>query len=101
MMPITLPLVFAYMISIFMVKNPESSVAFWASIVPLTSPIVMMVRLASGGVPPWELILSMVLLIIGFVFTTWIAAKIYRTGILMYGKKVTYSELWKWLRYDG
>ena len=70
------------------------------SIIPLTSPIVMMVRLPFG-VPAWELALSMSLLVLGFIFTTWLAARIYRTGILMYGKKVTWRELGKWLFYKG
>lgn len=103
MMPVTLPLIFAYMISIFIAKNPDGPAAFWFSIVPFTSPIVMMVRAAvgvgDGGIPIWEVGLSMLLLIGGFVFTTWLAARIYRTGILMYGKKVNYRELWKWLTY--
>ncbi|MBL4625480.1 MAG: ABC transporter permease [Flavobacteriales bacterium] len=104
MLPITMPLIFAYMISIFIVQNPDGPAAFWFSIIPFTSPIVMMVRfLASGegGVPIWEIALSITLLILGFIFTTWLAGKIYRTGILMYGKKVTYKELWKWLSYKG
>lgn len=103
MMPVTLPLIFAYMISVFIAKNPDGPAAFWFSIVPFTSPIVMMVRLAigvgDGGIPIWEMALSMILLIGGFIFTTWLAARIYRTGILMYGKKVNYKELWKWLTY--
>jgi ABC-2 type transport system permease protein len=81
-------------------QNPESSVAFWCSFIPLTSPIVMMARLPFG-VPYWELILSMTILVLTFLGTTWLAAKIYRTGILMYGKKPTYKELWKWLRYKN
>ena len=100
MMPVTLPLVLAYVISIFIMQNPQSPVAFWFSIIPFTSPVVMMARLPFG-VPLWELLLSMALLIATFVFMTWLAGKIYRTGILMYGKKVTYKELWKWLRYSG
>ena len=98
MMPITLPLLFGFMIAQLAVQNPESNVVFWTSIIPLTSPVVMMVRVAMG-VPAWELILSMFLLIAGFIFCTWISGKIYRTGILLYGKKVTYRELWKWLFY--
>jgi ABC-2 type transport system permease protein len=66
--------------------------------IPLTSPVIMMVRIPFG-VPYWEIALSMSLLILGFIFTTWLAAKIYRTGILMYGKKVNYKELWKWIKY--
>jgi len=100
MLPVTLPLVLAYVISIFIMQNPNSSVAFWFSIVPFTSPVVMMARLPFG-VHAWELALSMSLLIAAFIFITWLAGKIYRTGILMYGKKVTYKELWKWLRYSG
>ncbi|MFZ5555095.1 MAG: ABC transporter permease, partial [Bacteroidota bacterium] len=70
------------------------------SMIPLTSPVVMMVRVAIG-IPVWELLLSMFFLIAGFLFCTWLAAKIYRIGILMYGKKVTYKELFKWLRYKS
>ncbi len=99
MMPVTLPLVLAYVISIFIMQNPNSPVAFWFSIIPFTSPVVMMARLPFG-VPLWELLVSMSLLVITFIFMTWLAAKIYRTGILMYGKKITYKELWKWLRYS-
>lgn len=99
MFPITLPLLFTYIMSFsFIVNNPDSSLAFWLSIIPFTSPIAMMVRLPFG-VPDWELILSLTLLIIGFIFTTWVAARIYRVGILMYGKKASYRELAKWFMY--
>lgn len=98
MMPITIPLVFAFVVSEIALTNPESSSTLIFSMIPLTSPIVMMLRVAMG-VPWLEVILSMVLLIGGFLFTTWLAAKIYRTGILMYGKKVNYRELWKWIRH--
>ncbi|MFT6997076.1 MAG: ABC-2 type transport system permease protein [Cryomorphaceae bacterium] len=101
MMPITIPLVFGFIVSEFALTNPEGSMVFWFSQFPLTSPIVMMVRGAmgfdSGSI--WELFLSMALLIVGFVFCVWLAGKIYRVGILMYGKKVTYKELAKWLKY--
>lgn len=100
MMPATIPLIVAFIAAQFIMQNPESPLAFWFSIIPFTSPIVMMVRLPFG-VPYWELGLSMALLVAGFIFMTWIAGKIYRTGILMYGKKVSYKELWKWLRYSG
>lgn len=100
MMPITIPLVISFIAAQFIMQNPESPLAFWFSIIPFTSPIVMMVRLPFG-VPVWELALSMALLVAAFVFMTWLAGKIYRTGILMYGKKVSYKELWKWLRYSG
>ena len=99
MLPITLPLLFTYIMSFtFILNNPDSSLSFWLSIIPFTSPIAMMVRLPFG-VPDWQLALSMVLLIGGFILTTWIAAKIYRVGILMYGKKASYKELAKWLFY--
>lgn len=99
MLPITLPLLFTYIMSFsFIVNNPESSLSFWLSIIPFTSPIAMMVRLPFG-VPNWELALSIVLLIGGFIFTTWVASRIYRVGILMYGKKVSFAELGKWFMY--
>lgn len=98
MMPVTIPLLFAIIMSNFVINNPDGPVAFWLSIIPFTSPIIMMVRIPFG-VPIEQIYLSMFLLIAGFVFTTWLAAKIYRTGILMYGKKISYRELWKWLKY--
>ena len=101
MMPITIPLVFGFIVSEFALTNPEGSMVFWFSQFPLTSPIVMMVRGATGfdSGSIWELFLSMALLIAGFVFCVWLAGKIYRVGILMYGKKVSYKELAKWLKY--
>ncbi|MFA6945690.1 MAG: ABC transporter permease [Pedobacter sp.] len=91
MLPITLPLLFTYIMSFsFIVNNPDSSLSFWLSIIPFTSPIAMMVRLPFG-VPNWELALSIFLLISGFIFTTWVASRIYRVGILMYGKKVNFK----------
>ena len=101
MMPLTLPLIFGFVVAQMSIENPDGAAAFWSSIIPFTSPVVMMPRVAIGfdGSNVWELYLSMALLIAGFLFTTWIAGKIYRTGILMYGKKVNYKELWKWLRY--
>lgn len=100
MMPITIPLIFAFVVAQTVIQNPDGAMAFWLSLFPLTSPIIMMVRIPFG-VETWELLLSMVLLILGFVGTTWMAGKIYRTGILMYGKKVSYKELWKWLFFKG
>ena len=99
MLPITMPIIFAIVIMTKAVNEPNSGLAVFGSLFPLTSPIVMMARIAHGipdGVSLWELILSMVLLIAGFIATTWLAAKIYRTGILMYGKKPTWKEMWKW-----
>lgn len=99
MLPITLPLIFTFIIGMnVIVKNPDSTLSFWLSIIPFTSPIAMMIRIPFG-VPVWELILSMVLLVGGFLFTTWVASRIYRVGILMYGKKVSYKELAKWFSY--
>ncbi len=100
MLPITIPLILAIIVMMNAIQSPDSSLAFWFSIIPFTSPIIMMVRIPFG-VPYWQLFLSMGLLIITFIATTWFAAKIYRTGILMYGKKISYKELWKWLRYKN
>lgn len=103
MLPVTLPLVFAYIISIMGMQDPNSTVMQWCSQIPFTSPVVMLVRytanLGGGESMTLSLIISMVLLIAAFIGTTWLAGKIYRTGILMYGKKVTYKELFKWLKY--
>ncbi|MFD2248256.1 ABC transporter permease [Pontibacter ruber] len=99
MFPITIPLIISFIMSYTVVlKNPDGPVAFWMSVIPFTSPIVMMVRVPFG-VPASELLLSMALLVAGFIFTTWIASRIYRVGILMYGKKINYKELSKWLFY--
>lgn len=98
MLPITVPLIFSILMAQFITTNPDGPVAFWLSIIPLTSPIIMMIRIPYG-VPYFDLTLSVILLILGFIATTWLAGKIYRTGILMYGKKINYMELWKWLRY--
>jgi ABC-2 type transport system permease protein len=100
MFPITLPIIAAIAFSQLVVRDPDGPLAFWASMIPLTSPIVMMVRIPFG-VPAWELALSMVLLVMGFVGTIWLAGRIYRVGILMYGKKITYRELSKWLFYKA
>jgi ABC-2 type transport system permease protein len=100
MLPVTIPLIFSIIIGLsFVLNNPDGSVAYWLSLIPLTSPIIMMIRVPFGVNLYTDLIPSMILLVLGFLATTWIAAKIYRTGILMYGKKVSYKELWKWLTY--
>lgn len=99
LLPITMPIIFAFVILTKAVNDPNSPIAVFGSLFPLTSPIVMMARIGHGipeGVPVWQLLLSMALLIGGFIATTWLAGKIYRTGILMYGKKVTWKEMWKW-----
>lgn len=102
MLPITLPLVFSFVIAQMALKDPEGKIATIFSLFPLTSPIVMMVRLPFMKIEYlWQLYLSMGLLIAGFVLTTWLASKIYRTGILMYGKKITWKELFKWLLYKN
>ena len=98
MLPITVPLILSMVMTQFFIQDPSGQVAFWFSVFPLTSPVAMMIRIPFG-VPYWQVALSMFLLILTFLGTTWMAAKIYRTGILMYGKKVNYRELWKWLRY--
>ena len=97
-LPITIPLILAFILIQPIMENPDGPLAFWMSIIPFTSPVIMMVRLPFG-VANWELALSMCILILSFVLTTYLAGKIYRTGILMYGKKTSYKELWKWLSY--
>lgn len=97
--PITLLIIFSISLMTIAAKDPTGPVAVWASIIPLSSPIVMMARIpfgVPGTVQVWELALSMLLLVLGFIFTTWFAGKIYRTGILMYGKKPTWKEMIKW-----
>ncbi len=100
MLPVTVPLILSIIVMMNTIMNPDGPIAFWFSIIPFTSPIIMMARIPFG-VPFWEVALSGGLLIGAFIFTTWLAGKIYRIGILMYGKKVNYTELWKWLRYNN
>ena len=97
-LPVTVPLMVAIISSFYIVNNPDSSLAVWLSMIPFTSPISMMVRIPFG-VPIWQIVVSVLLLAGTFVLMTWLAAKIYRTGILMYGKKLTYKEIFKWLKY--
>lgn len=101
MFPVTIPMVVAIIIAQMAVYNPESPAVLWCSMIPLTSPIVMMVRVAMGSAPTWQLLISMLLLVLTFIGTTWLAGRIYRTGILMYGKKVSWKEMGKWLFYKG
>ena len=99
MLPVTMPIVLAIVIMMQVIVNPTSSMATWSSMVPFFSPVVMMARIPLGVpavVPWWELGASMLLLIAGFLFTTWLSAKIYRTGILLYKKKITWKEMWRW-----
>lgn len=96
MLPITMPIILSFVIMTTAAAKPDTPIAVWSSIIPFSSPIVMMARIPSG-VPVWQLALSMGSLVVGFILTTWLAAKIYRTGILLYGKKVTFKEMTKWL----
>ncbi|GAB3575445.1 ABC transporter permease [Spirosoma luteolum] len=100
MFPIMLPIIAAIAFAQFVVRDPDGPLAFWTSMIPFTSPVIMMVRIPFG-VPVWQLALSMSLLVLGFIGTIWMAARIYRVGILMYGKKVTYKELSRWVFYKG
>jgi ABC-2 type transport system permease protein len=100
MLPVTIPLILGLVVTFKVIEDPNGALAFWFSIIPLTSPIVMMTRLPFG-VPMWELGLSMVLLVLGFIAATWLAARIYRVGILMYGKKPTWKEMFKWMTYKN
>ncbi|MEN8138173.1 MAG: ABC transporter permease [Bacteroidota bacterium] len=99
MLPVTLPLIIALYSGLMVLENPNGPVAFWLSMIPFTSPVVMMARIPFD-VPAWELITSMLILVASFVLITILASKIYKTGILMYGNKPTYKELWKWIRHS-
>lgn len=101
MFPITIPMLVAYLgLFMFILEDPHGSISVWLSIIPFTSPIAMMGRIAFG-VPDWQLALSMVSLIVGFVFTTWVAGRIYRVGILMHGTKINYKVMAKWFMMNG
>lgn len=100
MFPIMMPIIAAIAFAQIAVRDPDGPLAFWTSIIPFTSPVVMMVRIPFG-VPGWQLMLSMALLVLGFIGTTWLAARIYRVGILMYGKKTSFREIAKWVFYKG
>jgi ABC-2 type transport system permease protein len=100
MLPVTIPIILALMVAMGTMQNPESSLSFWCSMIPLTAPIVMMARIPFG-VPYWQIAISMAIMLITFAGFVWMAAKVYRTGILMYGKKTSWKEMWKWLRYSG
>ncbi len=99
LLPVTMPIVLAIVIMMNAITEPTGALATWASMIPFFSPVVMMARIpfgVPGTVPWWELGLSMLLLLAGFLLTTWVSAKIYRTGILMYGKKISWKEMWRW-----
>ena len=95
--PLTIPLMLGFFISIVAFRAPDSPVVFWGSMIPFTSPIVMLARLPFG-VPVWELAVSIVLLILTVLLCAWLSAKIYKVGILMFGKKGSFKDLWKWLK---
>ena len=100
MLPVTAPLIFAYIVAAMAIENPNSAAVEWCSQIPFTSPIVMLVRVSMGAEGlGWAIVLSMSLLIATFIGTTWVAGRVYRTGILMYGKKASYKEMFKWLRH--
>ena len=96
-LPVTIPLMIGFFVALYAFKAPDSQLVFWFSMIPFTSPIVMLARIPFG-VATWELVLSIVLLIGTFVACAWASAKIYKVGILMYGKKSTFKDLWKWLK---
>ncbi len=99
LLPISMPIIFSFIIMTIAAQDPGGPLAVWASMIPFSSPIVMMARIPYGvptTVPYWQLLLSMALLAGGFLFTTWMAGKIYRTGILLYGKKPSWKTMWKW-----
>ncbi len=95
--PVTIPLLIGFFIAIYAFKAPDSTLVFWGSMIPFTSPIVMLARIPFG-VPSWQLVLSIVILIVTFVVCAWASAKIYKVGILMFGKKSSFKDLWKWLK---
>ena len=96
-LPLTIPLMIGFFIAMFVYKSPDSGLVFWASMFPFTSPMVMLTRVLFG-VSTWELVLSLVILILSFVGCAWISAKIYKIGILMFGKKTSFKDLWNWLK---
>ena len=97
MIPLTIPLLLTLMLGGQMMQEPNGTLATWLSFIPFSSPMAMMIRLPFGGVETWEILLSTSLLIIGFIGTTWVSARIYRIGILSYGKKANYRDLYKWI----
>jgi ABC-2 type transport system permease protein len=101
MLPVTLPMIIALVVAQMAVNNPNAPMVVWCSFIPFTAPVVMMVRVVMGSITLWPLLGSMALLVITFLGSTWLAGRIYRTGILLYGKKVTWRELGKWVFYKG
>ena len=99
--PVTVPLMIAMASFAVVANDPHGTIAKWLSFIPFTSPIVMVMRIPFGGLHVWEIWLSMGILIVSFFIMTWLAGRIYRTGILMYGKKTSWRELFRWLFYKG
>lgn len=99
-LPVMLPVILSFYIAMSILRSPDSSLAFWTSLIPFFSPIVMPARLAFNP-PVWQIGLSLILLFLGVLASIWVAARIYRVGILMYGKKANFKELWKWISYRG
>ena len=102
LIPLTIPMIFALSMISSVIDDPSSSLSFWLSEIPFTSPVIMLVRIAMGigssSVEAWEIILSVGLLFTTFILTTWLSSKIYANGILSFGKKASYKELFKWLK---
>tara|TARA_B100001093_G_scaffold403155_1_gene391085 strand:- start:509 stop:994 length:486 start_codon:yes stop_codon:yes gene_type:complete len=96
-LPLSSPLILTILLATQMMQEPNGTLATWLSFIPFSSPMAMMIRLPFGGVEPWEILLSTSLLILGFIGTTWVSARIYRIGILSYGKKANYRDLYKWI----
>ena len=96
--PITLPIILAFLVMMTVMRDPNSQLAFWFSMIPFTSPVVMMARIPYD-IPLWEVALSLALLYLSFIGMVWLASKIYRVGIFMYGKKPSFKELYRWMRY--
>ena len=96
-LPLTIPLMIGFFIAMFAYKSPDSALVFWGSMIPFTSPMVMLTRVLFG-VPTWQIALSVSILVLTFVLCAWLSAKIYKVGILMFGKKSTFKDLWKWLK---
>ena len=100
MIPITIPLIIGLLLMMQTFNNPDSTVSFWASMIPFTSPMVMLARVPfEGGVPTWELLLSIGILLLTIIVVVYLAAKIYRVGILMTGKKYSWKDIWTWIKY--
>ena len=96
--PIMMPIIISIMVMLSVINDPTSDVSFWFSMIPFTSPIVMMARIPYG-IPTWEIVVSAIVLYATFLIVVYGASKIYRVGILMHGKKPSLKELWKWMRY--